>query len=139
MALALGACRDAASSVVPETPLGRVARDWVAAHNRDEGHAMVHFTMENRGTTPISGAQMDSIVYAGVRLADSLGPLVAVETLESSDSALAVVFRSKNGGTWTARFTPAAQPSLVKVAIQVNRTWTVRGGSSLADSATSVR
>jgi len=83
---------------------------------------MVHFTMGNRGTAPISGRQMDSIVYAGVKVADSLGPLVAIKTLESSDSALAVLFRSKDGGTWTARFTPMRQPSLVKVAVQVNRT-----------------
>ena len=53
-AVALAGCRDASSSVVPETPLGQVARDWLTAHNRDEGHAMVHFTIENRGTGPIT-------------------------------------------------------------------------------------
>jgi hypothetical protein len=127
-------CRDASSSVVPETPLGRVARDWLAAHNRDEGHATVHFTMENRGSGPVTGAQMDSIVYAGVRLADSLGHLVPVKTLESSDSTLAVLLRSADGGTWTAQFTPARQPSLVKVAVTVNRSWTYHGGFGLVDS-----
>jgi len=133
-ALVFAGCRDASSSVVPETPLGRVARDWIAAHNRDEGHAMVHFTMENRGSGPMTGAQTDSIVYAGVRLADSLGHLVPVKTLESSDSTLSVVFRSADGGTWTARLTPVRQPSLVKVAVIVNRSWTYHGGSDLVDS-----
>jgi hypothetical protein len=130
----LAGCRDVSSSVVPETPLGRVARDWLAAHNRDEGHAMVHFTMENRGSGPMTGGQMDSIVYAGVRLADSVGRLVPVKTLKSSDSTLSVLFRSADGGTWTAQFTPVVQPSLVKVAVTVNRIWIYHGGSSLVDS-----
>ena len=55
------ACRGGAPDF-PETPLGRVGHDWLAAHNRAEGHAAVH-----------------------------------------------------------GQFTPAVQPSLVKVDVQVNR------------------
>ena len=95
---------------------------------------MVHFTIENRGSRPMSGAQMDSVVYAGVRLADSLGRLVPVKTLESSDSTLSMLFQSADGGTWTAQFTPVRQPSLVKVAVTVNRSWTYHGKSDFVDS-----
>lgn len=139
VALGFVACRDEASRVIPDTPLGRVARDWLAAHNRDEGHAIVHFTLENRGSAPVAGAQTDSIVRAGMRLADSLGYLVPVRTLQSSKSTLAVLLRSKDGATWTARFTPVRQPSLVKVAVEVNRTWIVRGAPGLPDSAAGQR
>jgi len=117
--LVLFGCRDAGSAVFPETPLGVTARDWLAAHNRDEGHAVVHFTMVNRGSAPMSGAQMDSTVYAGVRLADSLGPLVPVKVERASDSLLAVLLTSKDGGRWMAEFRPVSQPGLVKVDVRV--------------------
>ena len=131
--LVVASCRNAGSSVFPPTPLGRMGRDWLAAHNRAEGHAIVHFTMVNRGTAPMSGAQTDSAVYAGVTLARQLGPLIPVKVLQSSDSLLAVLLRSGDGtnGEWMAQFTPARQPSPVKVIVRVGRSWTKHGGSSL--------
>lgn len=114
--VAVAACRD---DMFPATPLGRAGRDWLAAHNRGEGHAMVHFTMENRGTRTMSGAQTDSAVYAGVKLAQELGPLVPVRLIYSSDTSFAVLMRSAKRGMWTAEFKSAVQPSLVKVLVRV--------------------
>ena len=117
----LFACRGGAPDF-PETPLGRVGHDWLAAHNRAEGHAAVHFTMLNRGSAAMSGAQTDSVVRAGVELAQRVGPLVPVRLLYSSDTALAMRLRSADGTLWSARFTPAVQPSFVKVAVELERT-----------------
>jgi len=116
----LASCRDAASSVFPETPLGRIGVAWLTAHNRAEGHAMVHFTMVNRGTAPMSGAQTDSAVYAGVKLAQELGHLDPVTVLSSSDTSVTVLLRSANRGMWKAEFTSAVQPSLVKVLVRID-------------------
>ena len=115
------ACRGGAPDF-PETPLGRVGHDWLAAHNRAEGHAAVHFTMLNRGTAAMSGAQMDSAVQAGVQLAQRVGPLVPVRLLYSSDTSLIMLLRSADSSVWSARFTPAVQPSFVKVAVELKRT-----------------
>ena len=106
----------------PETPLGRVGHDWLAAHNRAEGHAAVHFTMVNRGTAAMTGAQMDSAVHAGVQLAERVGRLVPVRLLYSSDTTLIMLLRSADSSVWSARFTQAVQPSLVKVAVELKRT-----------------
>ena len=114
------ACRDA-GSVFPDTRLGQTGRDWLAAHNRGEGHAAVHFTMVNRGEAPASGAQIDSMVSASVRLAQTAGRLVPVELSCATDTAVVALLRAKDGGLWTARFTPAVQPALVKVAVEVTR------------------
>jgi hypothetical protein len=116
----LVSCRDRAPTF-PETPLGHVGHDWLAAHNRAEGHAIVHFTTLNRGRSAMSGAQMDSVVRAGVELAQRVGPLVPVRLLHSSDTALIMLLRSADGSLWNGRFKPAVQPSLVKVDVQVNR------------------
>jgi hypothetical protein len=114
------ACRGGAPGF-PETPLGRVGHDWLAAHNRAEGHAAVHFTMLNRGSAAMSGAQMDSAVNAGVQLAERIGRLVPVRLLYSSDTALIMQLRSADGSLWNGRFRQAVQPSLVKVEVQVDR------------------
>jgi len=114
------ACRGGAPDF-PDTPLGHVGHDWLAAHNRAEGHAIVHFTMVNRGSAGMSGAQMDSAVHAGVQLAERVGPLVPVRLLSSSDTALSMLLRSADGSLWNGRFTQAVQPSLVKVEVQVVR------------------
>src|SRR6188474_660060 len=103
------------SSVIPETSLGVVAKDWLFAHNRGEGHAMVHFTMGNLGGVRMSGPQMDSTVYDGVRFAREIGPLEPVRLVQSTDSSLAIVLRSGKGDLWEARFTAAPQPSTVRV------------------------
>ena len=81
---------------------------------------MVHFTMVNRGTAPMSGGQTDSAVYAGVKLAQELGPLVPVKLLYASDTSVTVLLRSTNRGTWKAEFTSAVQPSLVKVLVRMD-------------------
>jgi len=114
------ACRGGAPDF-PDTPLGHVGHDWLAAHNRAEGHAIVHFTMVNRGSAGMSGAQMDSAVHAGVQLAERVGPLVPVRLLSSSDTALIMLLRSADGSLWNGRFAQAVQPSLVKVDVQVVR------------------
>ena len=114
------ACRGGAPDF-PDTPLGHVGHDWLAAHNRAEGHAIVHFTMVNRGSAGMSGAQMDSAVHAGVQLAERVGPLVPVRLLSTSDTALIMLLRSADGSLWNGRFTQAVQPSLVKVDVQVVR------------------
>ena len=121
--LLLASCRDAASRVFPDTPLGRTGRDWLAAHNRAEGHAVVHFTMVNRGSAPITGAQTDSIVRDGVRLAHTVGPLVPIGAWQSSDTLLSVLLHSADTASslWTAEFKAAAQPSLVKVLVKLHR------------------
>ena len=95
--------------------------DWLFAHNRGEGHAMVHFTVENRGSVAMSGAQTDSTVYSGVKLAKEVGPLVAVKMLFTSDTLLTVLLRSKDSATWKAQFRAAPQPSFVKVAVRIDR------------------
>lgn len=117
----LSACRDARSAAFPDTPLGQAGRDWLAAHNRGEGHAAVHFTLVNRGDAPANGAQIDSMVSSSVRFAESAGPLTPVELSYATDTAVVVLLRAKDGGLWTARFTPAVQPALVKVAVEVTR------------------
>jgi len=119
LVLLFGACR-AGSPGFPETPLGYVGHDWLAAHNRGEGHAVVHFTMVNRGSGGMSGAQMDSAVRAGVQFAQRVGPLVPVRLLYSSDTMLVMLLRSRDDSLWSARFTPVAQPGLVKVAVDVS-------------------
>jgi len=113
-------CRDAGSVVIPETSLGSAAKAWLFAHNQGDGHAMVHFTLENRGIAPVNGAQVDSMVYDGVRFAREVGPVEPVEVLQSGDSLLSVLLRSKNGTVWKAQFTPAVQPSPVRVRVEVS-------------------
>jgi hypothetical protein len=115
------ACRGGAPDF-PETPLGSVGHDWLAAHNRAEGHAFVHFTTLNRGSAAMSGAQMDSAVHAGVQLAERVGRLVPVELRYSSDTTLIMLLRSADSSVWNARFTRAVQPSFVKVAVELKRT-----------------
>ena len=115
------ACRGGAPSF-PETPLGHVGHDWLAAHNRAEGHAFVHFTMLNRGSAAMSGAQMDSTVHAGVQRAERIGHLVPVRLLFSSDTTVVMLLRAADRSVWSARFTQAVQPSLVKVAVELERT-----------------
>jgi hypothetical protein len=117
----LSACRDAKSAVFPDTPLGQTGRNWLAAHNRAEGHAAVHFAMVNRGDAPANGAQIDSMISSSVRFAERVGPLTPIKLSYATDTAMAVLLRAKDGGLWTARFTPAVQPALVKVAVEVTR------------------
>ena len=117
--IAIAGCRDGA--VVPDTPLGHVATDWLAAHNRAEGHAAVHYTLTHQGELKMSGAQVDSVVYASVKFAQAVGPFVPVRLLESSDSALALLLRSRSSGNFTARFRPARQPAMLQVAVQIDR------------------
>ena len=121
VSVVLVGCRDAGSVVIPETSLGSAAKAWLFAHNQGDGHAMVHFTLENRGSAPVNGAQVDSMVYDGVRFAREVGPVEPVELLQSGDSVLSVLLRSKNGDVWKAQFTPAAQPSPVRVRVEVSR------------------
>ena len=115
----VAACSKGAA-VIPETSLGAFAKEWLFAHNQGDGHAMVHFTMGNRGSVRMSGAQVDSTVYDGVRFARELGPLEPVRLVQSTDSSLAILLRSKAGVVWQARFTPAAQPSTVRVHVAVS-------------------
>jgi len=117
--IALVGCRDGA--VVPDTPLGHVAADWLAAHNRAEGHAAVHYTLTHQGELKMSGAQVDSVVYASVKFAQAVGPLVPVRLLESSDTSLVILLRSRSSGEFTARFKPVAQPALLQVAVRLDR------------------
>lgn len=120
LVLLLGSCRGG-SPDFPETPLGHVGHDWLAAHNRGEGHAAVHFTMVNRGSAAMSGAQMDSAVRAQVQLAQRVGPLVPIRLLYSSDTTLIMLLRSRDDSLWSARLTPVRQPGLMKVDVEVNR------------------
>ncbi|HUQ82708.1 MAG TPA: hypothetical protein VM076_16275 [Gemmatimonadaceae bacterium] len=120
MSVVTASCRDAASAVVPRTALGTVAKEWLFAHNQGDGHAMVHYTLGNRGAARMSGAQVDSIVYDGVRFAKAVGPLTPTALVESSDSSLTIELRSENGDAWTARFAPAPQPSNVRVRVAVS-------------------
>ena len=130
--LSVMACHDEASAIVPDTPRGRVDRAWIAAHNRDEGHAVVHFTATNRGTGPLSGAQMDSVVYSSVRFADSVGTLVVTRVNVSGDTLLDVALADRRGGTWTAQFRPVPQPAPFKVDVRIARL-PVRATSKLVD------
>lgn len=131
LVLLLGSCRGGAPAF-PETPLGHVGHDWLAAHNRGEGHAVVHFTMLNRGSGGMNGAQMDSAVRAGVQFAQRVGPLVPVRVVASSDTMLVMLLRSADDSLWGARFTPVAQPALVKVDVEVSRAHSVPGGKLVA-------
>ncbi len=80
---------------------------------------MVHFTMRNRGTVTMNGAQIDSTVFDGVQFSKTVGRLVADSIVESSDSVLTLSLRSANGAIWLARFTAAEQPSTVQVRVSV--------------------
>jgi hypothetical protein len=131
LALLLGSCRGG-SPAFPETPLGQVGRDWLAAHNRAEGHAAVHFTMLNRGSAAMSGAQVDSAVRDQVELAQRVGLLVPVRLMYSSDTTIVMLLRSADDSLWSARFAPAAQPSLVKVEVEINRAHTARNVKVMA-------
>jgi hypothetical protein len=115
----VSACRDA--SVIPPTPLGQIATDWLTAHNRGEGHAAVHFTLTHQGSVRMTGLQVDSTVYAAVKFAQDVGRFVPVKLLESSDTSLVVLLRSARAGDFTVRFTPAVQPSTSQVVVQVDR------------------
>jgi hypothetical protein len=108
-------------SVVPDTPLGRVATDWLTAHNRGEGHAAVHYTLTHKGALGMTGAQVDSAVYELVKFARAVGPLEPVRLLESSDTSLAILLRSRSAREFTARFKPAVQPALTQVAVRIDR------------------
>jgi hypothetical protein len=116
----IAACRDR-SGIIPRTPLGKLAADWLFAHNEGDGHAMVHFTLVNRGSAPMNGAQVDSAVYDGVRFARQVGPLTPVQLIESTDTSVVVLLRSKIGDDWNARFTSAPEPSPVKMVVHVSR------------------
>jgi hypothetical protein len=118
LSIATFGCRNA---VVPDTPLGRVAADWLAAHNRGEGHAAVHYTLTHQGTLKMTGAQVDSVVYESVRFARAVGPFEPVRLLESSDTSLAILLRSRSSGEFTARFKPVVQPALLQVAVHIDR------------------
>ena len=120
LSVVLVSCRDAASAVVPRTALGEFAKEWLFAHNQGDGHAMVHYTLGNRGAAGMSGAQVDSTVYDGVRFAKAVGPLTPTALVESSDSSLTIQLRTEKGDAWTARFTPAVQPSAVRVRVAVS-------------------
>jgi hypothetical protein len=113
------ACRDTATAIVPPTPLGTAAKAWIFAHNRGDGHAMVHFTLRNRGRAAMNGAQVDSTVFDGVRFSKTVGPLTATAVTASSDSLLTLQLRAEDGARWTAKFTPAEQPSAVRVRVDV--------------------
>jgi hypothetical protein len=107
--------------VLPTTPLGNLAAGWLHAHNEGDGHAMVHFTLVNRGAAPMNGAQVDSAVYDGVRFAKQVGPLEAVKLLQATDTSVVVILRSSIGDEWKARFTSPQQPSQVKMRVHVSR------------------
>lgn len=119
--VSLLSCEDRHSSVLPATPLGRFAVDWLAAHNRAEAHAMVHFTLVHQGTVRMTGAQVDSAVLDGVKFARAVGRLVPLTLLQSSDTALAVLLRAANADTMTAVFTPVTQPNVAQVLVRVER------------------
>jgi hypothetical protein len=70
----------------------------------------------------MNGVKLDSIVYDGVRFARELGPVELVKLLRSTDASLSVLLRATDGNLWTAEFTPAAQPSPVRVRVVVSRT-----------------
>jgi hypothetical protein len=117
----LASCTESGSDILPATSLGRFGKEWLFAHNQGDGHAMVHYTMGNRVTGQMSGAQVDSTVYAGVKFAQEVGPLTPTTLAESSDTSLAILLRSAKGDVWQARFTPAKQPSPVRVRVEVSR------------------
>jgi hypothetical protein len=119
--IALGMVASCRDRVLPTTPLGDLAAGWLHAHNQGDGHAMVHFTLVNRGTAPMNGAQVDSAVYDGVRFAKQVGPLEAVKLLQSTDTSVVVILRSNLGDEWKARFTSPLQPSRVKMLVHVSR------------------
>jgi hypothetical protein len=126
LVLLFGSCRNG-SPDFPETPLGRVGHDWLAAHNRAEGHAAVHFTLLNRGSAAMSGAQVDSAVRDQVRFAQRVGRLVPVRLLYSSDTAVIMLLHSADDSLWSARFTRVPQPGLAKVDVDVRRASMARG------------
>jgi len=109
------------SRVFPQTPLGKLAADWLFAHNEGDGHAMVHFTLVNRGAAPMNGAEVDSAVYDGVRFAKQVGRLDPIQLVEATDTAVVVILRSKIGDEWKARFTAAPQPNQVRMVVHVSR------------------
>ena len=119
--MTLASCTEAGAGVLPATSLGAFAKEWLFAHNQGDGHAMVHYTMGNRVAGQMSGAQVDSTVYAGVKFAQAVGPLTPTSLVESSDTSLAIRLTSAKGEVWTARFTPAKQPSPVRVRVDVSR------------------
>jgi hypothetical protein len=114
-------CRDASSSVIPSTPLGRYAVEWLSAHNRGDTHSIVHFTVTHRGSVRMTPLQEDGAVHEGVQFAREIGPLVALKVLASSDTALAVLLRTVRADSFAILFKPASQPGVTPVLVQVDR------------------
>ena len=69
----------------------------------------------------MSGAQVDSAVYAAVKFAQTVGPLEPVRLLQSSDTSLTILFRSRAAGDFTGRFKTAAQPAPSQVTVEIYR------------------
>lgn len=113
-------CRDPASSVIPATPLGRFASAWLAANNRGDAHALVHFASEHQGGTKMTGFQSDSALAEGLRFARQQGRLVPIQLLHSSDTSLAVLLHSDSTGDLKAVFRPAPQPNVAQVLLEVS-------------------
>jgi hypothetical protein len=118
----LPACRDAASSVIPTTPLGQFATAWLRAHNLGGAHALLHFMLTHPGRVQMTPSQEDSALQESVRVAQRQGKLVPIRLVHSSDTALAIIVRSDSAGMLQAVFRPARQPNLAQVVVEVRQT-----------------
>jgi hypothetical protein len=115
----LSACRDAASSTIPATPLGRFAKAWLRANNLGGAHALLHFMLEYPGRVRMTPSQQDSALQESVRLAQRQGTLVPIRLLYSTDTALAIIVRSDSAGMLKAVFRPARQPNPAQVVVEL--------------------
>lgn len=117
----LGGCSPRQAPVIPDTALGKTATEWLFAHNRGDGHAVVHFTTRNRGGRRMSPAEEDSTVLAGVTASKQIGHLTPTAVVVSSDALLVLRMQSDSTGVWQVRFSPAPPTSTVRVRVQAER------------------
>jgi hypothetical protein len=118
--VAIAACTpEEGTDVIPATPVGHVARNWLAANNDGKRLAMVEYRENNRGPVKLSREQYDAALRLAIELAHDLGHLTALRVIESNDSTLAFRLKGENGRIWDARFFPGGPQDAVKYQIQL--------------------
>ena len=114
-------CARPGEALIPNTPLGQTATEWLFAHNEGDGHAAVHFAARNRGERHSNGAEQDSAVLAAVQASRRIGRLTPIAIVASNDTMLVLRLRSDSAIVWVATFRPVPQPDVERVRVLVVR------------------
>jgi hypothetical protein len=114
-------CASPGASLIPKTPLGQTATEWLFAHNEGDAHAAVHFAARNRGERHSNGAEQDSAVWAAVQASRRIGHLTPIALVASNDTVLVLRLRSDSVMVWVATFRSVPQPDVERVRVSVVR------------------